>query len=95
MADQFAVTFDGRLYELPRSCPLLLAQDVSAAPSFTLLLNSDSHNFLLIRMNNNTISIQRNGQVQYVLVLVTELVSVNITVLDEENVVVSCSPVRK
>lgn len=63
MADQFAVTFDGRLYELPRSCPLLLAQDVSADPSFTLLLNSDPHNFLTIGMNNSTIDIQQNGQV--------------------------------
>lgn len=63
MADQFAVTFDGHLYELPGSCPLLLAQDVSADPSFTLLLNSDSQNFLLMGMNNSTINIQQNGQV--------------------------------
>lgn len=64
MADQFAVTFDGHLYELPGSCPLLLARDVSADPSFTLLLNSDAHNFLIIGMNNSTISIQHNGQVR-------------------------------
>ncbi|XP_044075986.1 uncharacterized protein LOC122887130 [Siniperca chuatsi] len=64
VADQFVVTFDGHLYELPGSCPLLLAQDVSADPSFTLLLSSDSHNFLLIGMNNSTIDIQHNGQVK-------------------------------
>ncbi|XP_041804885.1 uncharacterized protein LOC121614861 [Chelmon rostratus] len=64
VADQFVVTFDGHLYELPGSCPLLLAQDVSVDPSFTLLLNPDTHNLLLIRMNNNTIHIQRNGQVK-------------------------------
>lgn len=56
------VTFDGHLYELPASCPLLLAQDVSADPSFTLLLRSDSQSFLLIGMNNSTINIQHNGQ---------------------------------
>ncbi|XP_035526364.1 uncharacterized protein LOC118334543 [Morone saxatilis] len=64
VADQFVVTFDGHLYELPGSCPLLLAQDVSADPSFMLLLSSDSHNFLLIEMNNSTINIQHNGQVK-------------------------------
>ncbi|XP_031710756.1 uncharacterized protein LOC116387634 isoform X2 [Anarrhichthys ocellatus] len=64
VADQFVVTFDGHLYELPGSCPLLLAQDVSAEPSFTLLRSSDSHSFLLIGMNNSTINIQHNGQVK-------------------------------
>ncbi|CAK6952249.1 uncharacterized protein LOC121908222 isoform X2 [Scomber scombrus] len=63
VADQFVVTFDGNLYELPASCPLLLAQDVSADPSFMLLLSSDSQNFLLLGMNNSTIHIQNNGQV--------------------------------
>nr|XP_033505718.1 uncharacterized protein LOC117271565 [Epinephelus lanceolatus] len=64
VADQFVVTFDGHLYELPASCPLLLAQDVSAEPSFTLLLSSDSHNFLQIGMDNSTVTIQDNGQVK-------------------------------
>eukprot|EP00064_Thunnus_orientalis_P014659 superscaffoldBa00002579_g14706 len=64
VADQFVVTFDGNLYELPASCPLLLAQDISADPSFTLLLSSDSQNFLLLGMNNSTINIQHNGQVK-------------------------------
>lgn len=63
MADQFVVTFDGHLYELPGSCPLLLAQDLNTEPSFTLLLTSDPQNFLLIEMNNSTINIQHNGQV--------------------------------
>ncbi|XP_068593999.1 uncharacterized protein [Cebidichthys violaceus] len=64
VADQFVVTFDGHLYELPGSCPLLLAQDVGAEPSFTLLRSSDSRSFLLIGMNNSSISIQHNGQVK-------------------------------
>uniref|UniRef100_UPI0037E98E19 uncharacterized protein n=1 Tax=Semicossyphus pulcher TaxID=241346 RepID=UPI0037E98E19 len=64
VADQFVVTFDGHLYELPGSCPLLLAQDVSALSSFTLLLSSDPNTFLLIGMDNSTIHIQRNGQVK-------------------------------
>ncbi|XP_069367779.1 uncharacterized protein [Paralichthys olivaceus] len=64
VADQFVVTFDGHLYELPRSRPLLLAQDVSADPSFTLLLGSDSQSLLLIEMNNSTINIQHSGQVR-------------------------------
>ncbi|XP_042284010.1 uncharacterized protein LOC121908222 isoform X3 [Thunnus maccoyii] len=64
VADQFVVTFDGNLYELPASCPLLLAQDISADPSFTLLLSSDLQNFLLLGMNNSTINIQHNGQVK-------------------------------
>ncbi|XP_026169161.1 uncharacterized protein LOC113134139 [Mastacembelus armatus] len=64
VADQFVVTFDGHLYELPDSRPLLLAQDVSADPSFTLLLGSDSHTFLLVDMNNSTINIQHSGQVK-------------------------------
>ena len=64
VSDQFVVTFDGHLYELRGSCPLLLAQDVSAEPSFTLLLRSDPHNFLLIGLDNSTVSIQHNGQVR-------------------------------
>lgn len=63
MADQFAVTFDGHLRELPGSCPLLLAQDVGAEPSFTLLLNADSRSFLSIGLSDDTVSVQKNGQV--------------------------------
>ncbi|XP_039999666.1 uncharacterized protein LOC120798939 [Xiphias gladius] len=63
VADQFIVTFDGHLYELPGSCPLLLARDVSTDASFTLLLNSDSQSFLLIELNNSTINLQHSGQV--------------------------------
>ncbi|XP_032388090.1 uncharacterized protein LOC116699543 isoform X1 [Etheostoma spectabile] len=60
VADQFVVTFDGHLYELPGSCPLLLAQDVGAESLFTLLHTSD---FLLFKINNSTVTIQHNGQV--------------------------------
>ncbi|KAG7227140.1 hypothetical protein INR49_013938 [Caranx melampygus] len=59
--DQFVVTFDGHLYELPGSCSLLLAQDVSPNPLFTLLLSSG---LLLIELNDTTIHIQHNGQVK-------------------------------
>ncbi|KAM8838905.1 uncharacterized protein ACB058_015501 isoform 2-T2 [Synchiropus picturatus] len=64
VADQFVLTFDGHLHALPSSCPLLLSQDISSDPSFTLVLNSDSQNFLLMEMNNSSISIQNNGQVK-------------------------------
>ncbi|XP_029929860.1 uncharacterized protein LOC115374855 [Myripristis murdjan] len=66
VADQFAVSFDGHLYELPGSCPILLARDVAHNPSFTLLLSSDSNSrrFLVVGMNNSSISIQQNGQVK-------------------------------
>ncbi|XP_040911109.1 uncharacterized protein LOC121193056 [Toxotes jaculatrix] len=64
VGDQFVVTFDGHLYELPGSCPLLLARDVSSDPSFTLLLNSDSQSFLLMEMSNSTVHIQHSGQVK-------------------------------
>lgn len=57
------VTFDGRLRELPDSCALLLAQDVSAGSAFTLLLNADPQSYVLIGLNNDTVSIQKNGQV--------------------------------
>ncbi|XP_054888648.1 uncharacterized protein LOC129361674 [Poeciliopsis prolifica] len=64
VADQFVVTFDGRLYELPVSCPLLLAQDVRTEPSFTLLLGADAQRSLLIRMGNSSVHIQHTGQVK-------------------------------
>ncbi|XP_037837860.1 uncharacterized protein LOC108248532 [Kryptolebias marmoratus] len=64
VADQFIVTFDGRLYELQGSCPLLLAQDTRSDPSFMLLLHTDPQSFLLIHMNNITVNIQPSGQVK-------------------------------
>ncbi|KAM3605075.1 uncharacterized protein V6R79_020226 [Siganus canaliculatus] len=64
VADQFVVTFDGRLLELPRSCPLLLAHDLRPDPSFTLLLpGSGSPSFLQARLDDSSVSIQHNGQV--------------------------------
>lgn len=63
VSDQFVVTFDGHLYELPSSCPLVLAQDTSAEPSFTVLLSSGSPELLLVEMNNSTFNILQNGQV--------------------------------
>lgn len=57
------MTFDGHLHELPGSCPLLLAQDIGADPSFTLLLNPDSRSLLKLWLNNSTIDVQTDGQV--------------------------------
>ncbi|XP_029380652.1 uncharacterized protein LOC115057622 isoform X2 [Echeneis naucrates] len=61
VADQFVVTFDGHLFELPDSYPLLLAHDVSTDPSFTLLLSSGS---LLLELNNSTFNVGQSGQVK-------------------------------
>ncbi|XP_041848721.1 uncharacterized protein LOC121644668 isoform X2 [Melanotaenia boesemani] len=62
VADQFVVTFDGHLYELPGSCPMLLTQDVSSDASFVLLLRPDPQSLLLIHMSNSSIDVQRSGQ---------------------------------
>ncbi|XP_029970978.1 uncharacterized protein LOC115405521 [Salarias fasciatus] len=65
VADQFVVTFDGHLYELPASCPLLLARDAAGAdPSFTLLLGTDPRTFLLVQMKNASVHVTRSGQVK-------------------------------
>ncbi|RVE61387.1 hypothetical protein OJAV_G00170560 [Oryzias javanicus] len=65
VANQFVVTFDGHVLELPGSCLLLLAQDVHLLhPSFTLLISADPESLLLMNMNNHTIHIHRNGQVK-------------------------------
>ncbi|XP_014873732.1 uncharacterized protein LOC106936981, partial [Poecilia latipinna] len=64
VADQFVVTFDGLLYQLPVSCPLLLAQDVRTEPSFTLLLGANAQSSLLIHMDNSSVHIQHTGQVK-------------------------------
>ncbi|XP_036072052.1 uncharacterized protein LOC112147563 isoform X1 [Oryzias melastigma] len=65
VANQFVVTFDGHVFELPGSCLLLLAQDSRLIhPSFTLLISADPESLLLIHTNNHTIHIHRNGQVK-------------------------------
>lgn len=64
VADQLAVTFDGHLRELPASCPLLLAGDARAEPSFALLLNPDPRTFLWAGLDNHTVSVGRSGQVR-------------------------------
>ncbi|XP_055083723.1 uncharacterized protein LOC129456890 [Periophthalmus magnuspinnatus] len=64
VSDLFVVTYDGHILELPHSCPLLLAHSLTAHPSFSLMLNPDSSSFVLIKMNNHSISIQQNGQVR-------------------------------
>lgn len=73
VSNKFVVTFDGHVFELPGSCPLLLAQDASIHPSFTLLLSADPQSLLLIHMNNHTIHIHRNGQVCVLLWMWTKL----------------------
>lgn len=66
VANQFVVSFDGHLYELPGPCPVILAHDVTQDESFTVLLGSDSSSqrTLLVRMNNSTVAIHHNGEVQ-------------------------------
>ncbi|KAG7456895.1 hypothetical protein MATL_G00240760 [Megalops atlanticus] len=65
VSDQFAVSFDGRLYELPGRCALLLAHD-AAHDSFTVLLSPDTmpQRTLLVEMGNTTVSISPEGQVE-------------------------------
>ncbi|XP_029560066.1 uncharacterized protein LOC115156670 isoform X1 [Salmo trutta] len=67
VANQFVVSFDGHLYELPGPCPVILAHDVTQDESFTVLLGSDSSSqrTLLVRMNNSTVAIHHNGEVKF------------------------------
>ncbi|XP_048844771.1 uncharacterized protein LOC125716487 [Brienomyrus brachyistius] len=64
VSDQFAVSFNGRLYELPPRCALLLARD-AARGAFTVLLspNGGPQRSLLLEMSNVTVSIPSSGQV--------------------------------
>ncbi|KAL2097205.1 hypothetical protein ACEWY4_006412 [Coilia grayii] len=66
IADEFAVSFDGHLYEVPASCGLMLASDASG-DSFSVLLSpgTKSQRTLLVKMNNTSVAIHSNGQVQY------------------------------
>ncbi|XP_063076045.1 uncharacterized protein LOC134466078 [Engraulis encrasicolus] len=65
VADEFAVSFDGHLYEVPASCALMLASDASGG-SFSVLLSpgAKSQRTLVLRMNNSSVAIHSNGQVQ-------------------------------
>ncbi|XP_018586572.1 apolipophorins-like [Scleropages formosus] len=65
VSDQFALSFDGRLYELPGRCPLLLARDLMGG-SFTMVLspNTAPERTLLVEMSNTTVSISPHGQVE-------------------------------
>ncbi|KAL4608232.1 apolipophorins-like, partial [Arapaima gigas] len=65
VSDQFAMSFDGRLHELPGHCALLLAQDVTHG-SFAVLLSPGAvaERTLLVEMRNTTISILPSGQVK-------------------------------
>lgn len=91
VADQFAVTFDGHLRPLPDSCALLLAQDVGADSSFTLLLNADSQSYVLIGLSNDTVSVQRNGQVPVLLLQPAALGSAVVTQAFLSQVRVNCN----
>ncbi|KAJ3594613.1 hypothetical protein NHX12_003920 [Muraenolepis orangiensis] len=67
VADQYVVSFDGLLYQLPVGlCPVVLAQDRSKNAAFTLLLSPrpQSHHFLSLAMNGSTLSIFADGQVK-------------------------------
>ncbi|XP_056453252.1 endonuclease/exonuclease/phosphatase family domain-containing protein 1-like [Gadus chalcogrammus] len=67
VANQYVVSFDGLLFQLPAwSCPVVLAQDRSQNPTFTLLLSPrrQSHHGLLLDMNHSTLNIYPDGQVK-------------------------------
>ncbi|KAJ8011260.1 hypothetical protein DPEC_G00056310 [Dallia pectoralis] len=66
VAGQFVVSFDGHLFELPATCPVLLACDNTHEDSFTVLMgsNTSSQGPLVVRMNNSTVAINPNGKVQ-------------------------------
>ncbi|KAI1882624.1 hypothetical protein AGOR_G00236800 [Albula goreensis] len=65
VSDQFVVSFDGHLYEIPETCGLILAHDV-VQESFTLLLNPDTtpQRTLVVQMGNITVGIMSEGQVE-------------------------------
>ncbi|XP_035276169.1 uncharacterized protein LOC118228818 isoform X3 [Anguilla anguilla] len=65
VSNQFVVSFDGHLYEIPGRCALLLAHDV-VQESFTVLLSPDMtpQRLLLVEMGNTTVSIFPEGQVE-------------------------------
>ena len=68
VANQYVVSFDGLLFQLPAwSCPVVLAQDRSQNPTFTLLLSPrrQSHHGLLLDMNHSTLNIYPDGQVWF------------------------------
>ncbi|KAG9330056.1 hypothetical protein JZ751_027361, partial [Albula glossodonta] len=65
VSDQFVVSFDGHLYEIPEKCGLILAHDV-VQESFTLLLNPDTtpQRTLVVQMGNITVGLMSEGQVE-------------------------------
>ncbi|XP_031416008.1 uncharacterized protein LOC116218434 isoform X3 [Clupea harengus] len=65
VADEFVVSFDGHLYEVPASCGLMLASDASG-DSFRVLLSPGvkSQRALLVKMKNTSVTIYSNGEVQ-------------------------------
>lgn len=66
-ADEFVVSFDGNVYEVPASCGLLLAADASR-DSFSVLLSprAQSQRVLVVKMRNTSIAIHPSGEVQYI-----------------------------
>lgn len=67
VADEFALSFDGHLYEVPASCGLLLASDASG-DSFSVLLSprAQSQRALLVKMRNTSVTINPSGEVHIV-----------------------------
>ncbi|XP_072544439.1 uncharacterized protein [Salminus brasiliensis] len=65
VADEFAVSFDGQLLELPASCDLLLAAD-AASSTFTITLKSGRPKLhsLVLQLNNTTITVHPHAQVE-------------------------------
>ena len=65
VADEFAVSFDGHLLELPASCDLVLAAQVPGDTfAITLKSSSPKQRSLVVQLENTTVAIHPNDQVQ-------------------------------
>ncbi|XP_076829591.1 uncharacterized protein LOC143475592 isoform X2 [Brachyhypopomus gauderio] len=64
VADEFAVSFDGRVFELPALCNLILAADViKNSFSVTLQSKGPKQRTLVVQLKNTTVEIHPNAQV--------------------------------
>ncbi|KAG5286655.1 hypothetical protein AALO_G00017330 [Alosa alosa] len=106
VGDEFMVSFDGHLYEVPASCGLLLAMDASG-DSFRVLLSpgAQSQRTLQVKMGNTSVAIHPSGEVQLDCrvthppykhngVIIQRDINL-IKVSDEKGLEVSCEPLQR
>ncbi|KAJ8274701.1 hypothetical protein COCON_G00093260 [Conger conger] len=88
VSNQFVVSFDGHLYEIPGRCAHLLAHDV-VQDSFTVLSpDMAPQRMLLVEMGNTTVSISPEGQVEVNCRIMDAPVSHNeVTIRREPNII--------